>query len=417
MNGGERYAELNGELNFNYQEFSEGLIPEWQDVANRLGETGRGVEVLNDPGFRDYLARSSDTIDTIDKQVSQPNFDPTDLTALQLRKMYYDLPSLVEMKERPHILAAIGQGLEAKLPAIKNKETLLLRKRRLASVFEELSVITQDQASLDYALKAYELNREVSESSLELATSPRKMHARFAYYDIFLRRLVDRYDSTTDFEGHVILSKAHDAQRNYHFELAEALATIRVNDIEAEAVSGSIGELLVLGRIREKLFNEERLFDTEASQSFIRQDTSKKSKLDRGLTWKWTYDLSLKNRTTNKEVPIEVKKRSVGSRLNGRPNSYVPLVEVVQFRLGRDKGEYLQLSEQYSSAKYRQLSGKRLSGKQQSAVESFENIIDPEIDRVFEKLDSSQELATDYQEARNESPRLHEFAGGVALST
>ncbi len=391
MISGEFSVKNQAESTFNYEEFRESLIPEWQEIADRLTQTPKGSVDLNSSRLREGILESSQTIADIDSLVSGQDANPHDYSYLTLRRMYYNLPPLLDLGKRTHIFDFLARGLDSEPSYLTSKgehKKAMLRSRRLASIYEELSVLNAEPNG-ESASRALELNQQVSQTEhLGIGKSPRKLHARFAIYDISLRSLTNNYEAKRSTET----DSAYSTALELHFlELAEVIATTRSIFPGEGSVIGEIGELVLQGRIKDRLFSTGKHLDIEATQGFIREDHSHEL-----FGKKLSFDLKLINHRTGRVQPIEVKKLTEGSDINGTPNKYLAPIDVARFRLGLNTRDFLAITEQYCRDKVRQLGGRQDRQSDSGIIRSVEAIIDPEITRQFIRLNADTETSTNY---------------------
>lgn len=342
----------------------------WQKVVDELSKTSKGKRVLKDKEFVSFYWENSLKMHCIDHAVENGMITSDNITANDARSMYYSYPSLISMDSRQSTLQVIAEVGEKEIAELKGREpeTYLIRSRRLASVYEELSCIAKDDEAEAFLERAIELNLTVSESSLYLPTSPRKLHAGAAVYDMYFRQK----------RGELTQDEFNFAQFGYHKELASAFRKTRLSDIDREAVSGSFGELLVLGRARGIAYEAGRLSELDISQSHIRQDSSD-AQGAASPSWKWAFDLKIENLSTGELTPVEVKKRTVGSRLTSNVGDYLPMVKVVMFKLGRSKKEYMYIAEKYCEGIAKTYSGESPDPDEYKAIQDFHSKVDEEL--------------------------------------
>jgi len=416
---GEATPETTGDVGFDYEKFSNRLIPEWREKADRLLATNMGGEVLTNPDFRHFVTWNSWEINQVSQLIENGLVDPMQLSDTETSILYYMHTSLIDMSGRVPTLEIIAQAAANNLGNFEttNPPKALIKKRKLASIYEELSLITSDEEAVEYAMLALEFNLEAGELNLEedqtplldIATSPRKVHARFSMFDIGMRSLTFGPHIEAEHQSLSEESRAEKAlalQLEYYKQLSETISDAEeLEDQGTEGVSGSFGALLVLGRLRDRLISRGKLSEIEASNSFIRQDHTYHGNSSNPPDWKYAFDLKLKNHGTGSELAIEVKKLKVGSSVNGSPNKYLPIIEVVQFRLGTTKQEYFEIAKDYCDGRVAELSGDEVTFAQAEAIRMFEEKIDPELDRVFARLDNPNEVATNYSKERRLKPR------------
>jgi len=408
--GGEMLEVVLSEQNFEYEEFRSVLIPEWQEVTDRLSQTGKGRELLGATRFCDSVVRNSEALTDILHLVSQKNTSPSHFTYRQLRDMYYLHPSLIDMSQRVGVLEFIAKGLSPEVKQLEeagNYEKAMVRTRRLASVYEEIGVLKKEPFGED-SDRALELNQAVSQSPhLNIGLSPRKLHARFAIYDIWLRRLTEGY-TLKDQES--IEKELSGLQANAFFELSEVVQTARSIKPNRGTISGEVGELVLQRRGIDRMIAAGVATRLEFRQGFIRQDYT-----DESYGKRMAFDLALVDHQTDKMQPIEVKKLSRDTGTNGKPFSWVPIIDVARFRIGRNSDEYLEIVDEYCRQKLQQyVTGEQLTS---DVIESVESKLDPEITRLLVRLNAPFETSTNYEHGPDGHPTMYEFAEEIALST
>jgi hypothetical protein len=72
------------------------------------------------------------------------------------------------------------------------------------------------------------------------------------------------------------------------------------------------------------------------------------------------------------------------------------LIEVVRFKLERDTEEYFKTVKNLSRARAAMLKGEPITQEQDDALWKVRRILDPEIDRILERLTSPTEIARNY---------------------
>ncbi len=416
MTVGEVSPEMTREIDFDYEKFRERLIPEWQNVTDRLKNTNRGRQDLLDPSFRRFAVWNSWEIEQMSQLIIEGKVDPRELSSEEAHYLYYMHSSILDMSDRAPSLELLADAelMNIKTLESQNPEEALIKKRKLASILEELSTITTGDTAVDYANGALKLNNEVSSSSLlETVTSPRKIHAAFSECDIRMRSVLfgphieSRHTilSREQAEGHVALLQFNN-YRLLENMIAEASDTMRIG---REPEDGAFGAQLVLARLIERIGENDQMYELEAANSFIRQDDgyigksfidtdSESTEPNLTAMSKIAFDLNLINHQTNRNIPIEVKKLTAGSHANGKPGRYLPITEVIQFRLGSNRAEYHTIARNYCKAKIAQMANQKPKPVEVEAVDMFEGMVDPEIDRAFSRLANSEETATDYNE-------------------
>ncbi len=378
----ERTENYSVDLEPNYR-----LTPGWQTTISKLNSTEIGQEVVTDPNFREFYWMNSDEMAVIQESVQDGTFNSENITPRLTRGIYYSHPSFVSMHDRPEVLELVAAGTVRDMQDLIDsgeRTTSLLRCRRLASIFEELGSITKGAQSEEYEYSAIMLNQKIVDSELYLPQSPRKLHAIFAPYDILFRRKAELFN----------LPDFNETQAAYYDDLAGVLDMVRHSNLRKEAVSGAFGELLILGRLRDLIADSGMLGEVDASQSFIRQDHTNNVRLRGSIKWKWAFDIALKNRETGNLVPVEVKKRTQGSRLTSEIASYLPIINIVLLRLGQSKMDFLTIAEQYSQGRHNELIGNKPTRDQQKATELFTGKVDSKLMELIESTTLENSIPT-----------------------
>lgn len=381
------------------------LAPEIEQMTDEIGLTAVGRGIIKSEEFSSYLWMNSDELSILKDSIEDDTFTEDNVTPALARSLFHNLPPLVSLEDCPEILELIAAGSIKEIGELVDdgdEVTRILKTRRLASILEELSVIKEGSAAGAYEIHALSLNSEVQACELpELKASPRKVHAVFSNIDIRFRRLQRNWREGRFEEAPS--TQTRELQLEYYRELIDLIDQIStMNSGEAGSISGAVGELLVLGRVRDRLIKRGHFSAVEASQSFLRQDLtdngSKRYVPNKYLKIRRAFDLSVMNHDTGSFARIEVKKRSEAPNERKRSRQqtleqekrkikqqYLPNIDVVAFRLGRSTDDYCDLALEYCYGRLGVLSGKGLSSSQEEAFNNFAYQVDPQITSIFSK--------------------------------
>ncbi len=386
-------------------ESHEGLIPEWQNLIEEYKESPRGREALDDREVYNYLAWSSDRVKQMEAAVLSGAINSENITPSLAREMYYSYPSFLTMRERVPVLrmAAVGMNKElTKLEKGGDHEQTLLKSRRLASVYEELSTVTTGEESSEHEQRAATLNLRLSESNiLRVAESPRKLHAGMSIYDIYYRRLGKKIEAR---EGPVFPHERDEAlqmQASSHLELADAIAELKKarkfprSQRRQSDIGGALGELQVEARANTIIIENNLLGQVYASQSFLRQDNTHREGINGLSKWLSSFDLRIGKVNSHIFTPIEVKKRVFASdspaseRWQKKDRElvarYLPNISVILFRMGWSNRDYLNYSESYCRGTANELLGRQVSDRQRIAMDTFRSQVDAELLEIIQR--------------------------------
>jgi len=127
----------------------------------------------------------------------------------------------------------------------------------------------------------------------------------------------------------------------------------------------------------------------------------------------WGFDLYFENYDLDKVHPVEVKKNTPGATFNGSPSKYLPLIDVSALTLGKGLGKFFELGALYfeASARGEDVASMVKTQEDLESIQIFNGRLETELGRIFSKLNTRQEFATNYFDAR----RMKPTTGGLAI--
>ncbi len=394
MTVGEKSSELQSDVDFAYGE----LIEEFE-------ASEQGNEVLRDPKFHEYIKWSSERITRVHTDVISGVINEENVTATQAKEMYHVFPPFCSTSTMVPVMKVSAAGMRKDIESQRkngDEKTALIRTRRLASAYEELSNLTTGEESELFENKAVALNLELENSNvLSFAESPRKFHAKFSVYDIYFRRLGQRIH---DRDGESTFVERHEARRmlaSQHQELADVVTELKtvhktLGEGSQGLVAGFLGEQLVLARTYELIDGMGLLGKIQTSQGYLRQDHTNKETMPNPPRWLLAFDQRIGPVRSQRFTPVEVKKRSFlpeSEDSNKSPRSetykkllanYLPNISVVTFRLGWNHRDYLNFAETYCRATAKTLAGESVSEREEAVIDIFQSQIDATLMEIIQ---------------------------------
>jgi len=403
MTTGERTLDLSSEFDLRAQErkyAEEGLFLGLQGAIEELNSTNKGRVALSESGFHEYIILSSNRLNDVRRLIEDGTLTHDNITPKQASIIYHLTPSIVDMRYTPEILELIAAGTVKDILQLEEsgeEPRRILRTRRLASIVEELGFISIGTAAEEYESQAIELNEEVLRTSLpELAVSPRKTHAPFSILDINFRGL-NRH--APDDLGESKYSEIHRGLTIKHFEtlIRPIDLAISLDETQAHSISGAIGEGLVLGKLH-RFLTDNQLWTLNASQSTIRHNNSNNTGLRVLPKKKRAFDIMVANQDMDKLARIEVKKLTLQngqdngysrlpltSAVEGLGEEYLPIIDVVVFKLGTNNSEYFKIAKKYCSAQIKELSGEAINAQEKAVLDNFDSQVEPQLVKILQK--------------------------------